>query len=1336
MKRSRKTVVVFCFVFLFSWLMTCVDVPQDPTTNFDNATISIVIDSLPSDSDGVYLDTAGDSISFHFSRFLIDLVDSFAVEFDEDTTVVFSSEEFPEDTIDFNFAFFTPGSKVLSVTVYRTDDTEKEYDSAVVFTIFNFPPYFLEGKPDTLYEVMDNDSLLIPFEAEGGSDELVFDIIEEELPDSATAKIDEDTVVILSLPENCSGTFSFLLTVTDEIDTDTVEVILEVTDSTPPLPPLFETPSIVNTATPTWKWKSGGNGGYGTYRLAVDEEDLSGDEAKEVDTTVYKPPKSLDEGVHTLFIQERDSSGNWSETASWELVIDTKAPDAPLVKGTTPTNDRTPTWTWIGTGAEEPLYRVKLDSAKFTSSDTTGEESFTPDESLEEGEHTLYVQESDAAGNWSKSGSYAIIVDLSGPQAPTVTGTTPTANRRPVWEWTSNGGGTGDYRCLMNSDDFDDEENEEDVFLTSALMYSASEDLSEDDHTLYVQEIDTAGNWSESGSFTITVDITPPGDPVISAPSATNDSMPEWSWESGGGGSGTFRYRLDSDNLTSEDATIGSSTSFIPSTNLDEGPHTFYLQEKDSTGNWSAIVSKVVVIDFTPPSAPELTGSSLTKDATPTWEWSPGGGGNGTYEFAIGSDDAVEVDSTAFTAEDGLSDDSYWVYCRERDAAGNWSSLDSFKTTVDLTPPDAPKVEGTALTNSPRPVWIWTPGGGGNGEYQYSLNSEDEWSATTSSTSFTPDDSLEDGIHTLYVRERDAAGNWSESGSSETEIDGTAAGAPVVHCPSFTNDDTPTWTWTADESMVSFRFKINNSDFSSGAETTTDTSYTPDDADPLGEGPYILYVQGVDEADNWSATGIGLVQVDLTEPASPVITAETPTNDATPTWSWEDADVDDPIDEYRLKIDDNDLTSGAVATDETSYAPNEDLSAGDHKLYLQGCDQAGNWSLVDSFTVEIDLTPPDAPSVTSTTTPTNNQRPTWTWTPEGGGNGQYRYTLGDEDAVETSSTNFSPDEDLDEGDHTLQVEERDDAGNWSEAGLFTITIDLTPPDAPDLTGTTPTNDATPTWSWTSGEGGSGNYIYRLDNSNIEDDPTSTSATSYTPSSSLTDGVHTLYIKEKDEAGNWSDVADFGITVDTDQPDAPIFISGTSSSPSSSSQITWKWEPGGGGNGTYKYSINSTSSGEVTVTSFSDDLSEGKYTFKVAERDDAGNWSSYTDSVVYYLPPPSDLAVTSGTAGVTLTWNNNATSDDSIFIYRAVDCTGDIKCRIFYTRIKALGPTATSYTDANVTVCETYRYYVGAYDKTYGMTRSEIIEIQYRPLKISCIDLPIDPILVPVTKTLE
>ena len=129
-----------------------------------------------------------------------------------------------------------------------------------------------------------------------------------------------------------------------------------------------------------------------------------------------------------------------------------------------------------------------------------------------------------------------------------------------------------------------------------------------------------------------------------------------------------------------------------------------------------------------------------------------------------------------------------------------------------------------------------------------------------------------------------------------------------------------------------------------------------------------------------------------------------------------------------------------------------------------------------------------------------------------------------------------------EGTRTLYVQERDEAGNWSASGSFDIVVDLTPADPPVVDGGTPTNDTTPEWTWSSG-GGDGNSLfrYKLDDADLTSGATETAETTFTPDSALTEETHTLYVQERDEAGNWSDSGRFVIVVEVTRTEERLVL---------------------------------------------------------------------------------------------------------------------------------------------------------------------------------------------------
>jgi len=80
-------------------------------------------------------------------------------------------------------------------------------------------------------------------------------------------------------------------------------------------------------------------------------------------------------------------------------------------------------------------------------------------------------------------------------------------------------------------------------------------------------------------SETYIVDTTPPLSPLLSGPGLSSNPKPTWTWKPGGGGMGVFRFKIDDANLASE-SSQSSRTHFTPQTELSDGAHVFYIQEK------------------------------------------------------------------------------------------------------------------------------------------------------------------------------------------------------------------------------------------------------------------------------------------------------------------------------------------------------------------------------------------------------------------------------------------------------------------------------------------------------------------------------------------------------------------------------------------------------------------------------------------------------------------------------------------------------------------------------------------------------------------------------------
>jgi hypothetical protein len=625
-------------------------------------------------------------------------------------------------------------------------------------------------------------------------------------------------------------------------------------DLTPPLAPVVEGPASTGDRRPVWTWEPGGGDGAGVYRLRLDGEDISG--GSEFRDTAWSPLADLDYGRHVFEVQERDTAGNWSPFGAWALEVvdpkDTVPPEAPEVMGPEQAEILRPTWTWRSGGGGAGVFRHRLDDSNLSGSPESRDTAWQPESNLPVGGHTLYVQERDAAGNWSPSGSWRIEIlapkDTIPPAAPQVSGPGKTEETRPTWTWSPGGGGIGLFRHRLDMDTLAGQPETRDT------SWRPSGALSAGFHTLYVQERDSAGNWSASGSWRIEIEIPrdtiPPAAPRVTGPESTQTSRPTWTWTSGGGGAGYYRIRLDDSALAGRPET--RDTAWRPDSGLVAGSHTLFVQERDAAGNWSPTASWSIQIDLVRLRAPVVRTSpvSPTNQGRPTWSWTGTGTGRFRYKSDLNLDDgATETQDTAYRPVADLPDGIHHLYVQEQDSLGLWSETGQASVRIDRTPPSAPVIQRPASpTNVVRPAWRWLQGGGGAGQYRYTLDEVDiagKGTGTTAAT-FTPAANLTEGSHIFRVQERDSAGNWSPIAADTVVIDITAPGKPGVTAPASPVEGRgAVFTFTPGSGGDgTYRYR-----FDGGAWRETQTAQAVSDT---AAGLRVIAVQARDAAGNWS----------------------------------------------------------------------------------------------------------------------------------------------------------------------------------------------------------------------------------------------------------------------------------------------------------------------------------------------------------------------------------------------------------------------------------------------------------------------------------------------------
>ena len=247
-----------------------------------------------------------------------------------------------------------------------------------------------------------------------------------------------------------------------------------------------------------------------------------------------------------------------------------------------------------------------------------------------------------------------------------------------------------------------------------------------------------------------------------------------------------------------------------------------------------------------------------------------------------------------------------------------------------------------------------------------------------------------------------------------------------------------------------------------------------------------------------------------------------------------------------------------------TFTPSTPLAEGAHVLTAT----SSNGNVSNARTITIDGTAPDAPAITQLvdnvpggTGPvgandtTNDATPTLNGTGEPGSTITIRLDgvdIGTAVVGSSGAWTFTPTTPVGDGAHTLTAIATDVAGNTSPvSGGFTFTVDTTPPpvatlatvtdDAGDVKGPLSSGDTTDdTQPLLQGSAPDGTVITVYDGTTLLGTATldGSGGWSFTPTTPLTDGPHSLTIHATDAAGNTSISDPFELVIDTVAPATP------------------------------------------------------------------------------------------------------------------------------------------------------------------------------------------------------
>ncbi|WP_418765001.1 adventurous gliding motility protein AgmC [Myxococcus xanthus] len=685
---------------------------------------------------------------------------------------------------------------------------------------------------------------------------------------------------------------------------------------------------------------------------------------------------------------------------------------------------------------------------------------------------------------------------------------------------------------------------------------------------------------SNTNSFTVASDTTPPDTTIVSGPPAVSNSS-----------SATFDFSSNESPVTYVCSLNGGPFEACSDpqtfTGFSEGDQTLAVRAVDAAGNVDPTPATYAwTVDTTAPDTTIVSGPSGTTTSS-----------SATFDFSSNESPVTyqcSLDGAPFTACSdpqtltGLADGEHTLAVRAVDAAGNEDPTPATRTwTVDATAPDTTIVSGPAAVTNATSATFDFSSNESPVTYQCSLDGA-PFATCTDPQSYT---ALPEGEHTLAVRAVDAAGNMDPTPATYAwTVDTTAPDTTIVSGPSgTTTSSSATFDFSSNESPVTYQCSLDGAPFTACSDPQTLTG--------LADGEHTLAVRAVDAAGNEDPTPATRTwTVDATAPDTTIVSGPAAVTNATSA-TFDFSSNESPV-TYQCSLNGAPF---AACSDPQSYTA---LPEGEHTLAVRAVDAAGNVDPTPAqYAWTVDLTSPALPTIDS---PADQEEvatttPTLTGTGEPGsdiylevGGATYGPVLVDENGNWT----FTVPDPLVEGPHTVSITSVDPAGNSAGPVTSTFIVDLTAPDTfidsgPELL----TRETSATFDLRS-EGGGVAYECSLDGGAY------VACTDPATFAGLADGDHLLLVRAVDAAGNVDPTpAQYAWTVDTTAPDT-LVVSGPAT-PTSSASASFEFaasEPGS----SYECSLDGAAYVPCEETVTFDGFAEGEHTLLVRAVDAAGN----------------------------------------------------------------------------------------------------------------------------------
>jgi hypothetical protein len=580
-------------------------------------------------------------------------------------------------------------------------------------------------------------------------------------------------------------------------------------------------------------------------------------ESPQIGRQVIVPVALLEEGLHRIYVRVRTSDGLWSITQMKQFQK-IRVPDLADLAAVEYFIDADPgfgngTAIPVGGQADDKSFIVLLDH-------------------LPAGVHTLYVRACNTLKHWSITHSLVFIMSEIPEdfRIPDVTAVEYFIDSDPGYR-----NATRVY--------FDNAG--QNVQKTFAVPVSG---LLPGIHTFYVRAVNETGKWGVTHRQTfILTDIPDNYQPAKMV---------------------RMEYFIDSDPGFEQGISVAlpseSSTGALFNVNLSEygdGPHTLYVRALDDKGKWSITQT----LNFYRTDLP----LNLNKDIIYMEYFIDNDPGFGSGEEVVLLHPGEDVDQSVFISTNDMWPGAHVIYFRALDARGLWSITQHVELLVVDNPrlggyPDIVKME-YFIDNDP-----------GFGEAH--LVAANPQGLNITQRFFISLTDISEGIHTVYIRGCNSKGEWSHTHS----IMIYNMGIPLFE---------------AQRNITGFEYFVDTDPgvgmtgnyvtaLSPGANTQQQLTVT---ADTLSEGLHAIYVRAVDSEGNWSHTQRRSFLHVRFRPLYPVTKVEYFINDDPGFGNAHDVAI----------------TAGHDVDRTFNVSLPDSLPHGFHTLYVRACNEAGEWSI-------------------------------------------------------------------------------------------------------------------------------------------------------------------------------------------------------------------------------------------------------------------------------------------------------------------------------------------------------------------------------------------------------